>query len=282
MLPAQAARHKKEAARLGVQPDVAPRFAPARVMRRRFVPDLVTIAVFAVFVLAGLVKGVIGLGLPTVSLGLLAALMPPAQAAAILILPSLVTNVWQAFVGPYLKRLALRLWPTFTAAVAGTLIGSGWMTGAYARAGAVLLGLALVAYAVIGLAAVKFTAPRSAEIWLGPVVGLVTGFITAATGVFVIPLVPYLQAIGLEKDELVQALGLSFLVATFALAGNLFLSGALTAAVGPLALLALAAAGVGMAVGQVLRGRMDAATFRKAFFIGLLLLGLYLILRSFV
>ncbi|MBN9265741.1 MAG: sulfite exporter TauE/SafE family protein, partial [Hyphomicrobium sp.] len=49
----------------------------------------------AVFVLAGLTKGVIGLGLPTISMGLLALVMPPVQAAALLALPSFVTNFWQ-------------------------------------------------------------------------------------------------------------------------------------------------------------------------------------------
>lgn len=46
----------------------------------------------AVFLLAGFVKGVIGLGLPTVAVGLLSLVMPPVQAAALLILPSMVTN----------------------------------------------------------------------------------------------------------------------------------------------------------------------------------------------
>ncbi len=46
--------------------------------------------------------------------------------------------------------------------------------------------------------------------------GTVTGLIASVTGVFVIPSVPYLQAIGLEKEELLQALGLSFTISTLA------------------------------------------------------------------
>src|SRR5580704_11395627 len=60
----------------------------------------------AVFLLAGLIKGVIGLGLPTVSMGLLAIVMPPLQAAAILVLPSFLTNVWQMLAGPSLPTVA--------------------------------------------------------------------------------------------------------------------------------------------------------------------------------
>ena len=50
-----------------------------------------------VFLLAGLVKGMIGLGLPAVSMGLLTMMISPFQAASLLIVPSMVTNVWQLF-----------------------------------------------------------------------------------------------------------------------------------------------------------------------------------------
>ncbi|TGW06641.1 sulfite exporter TauE/SafE family protein, partial [Mesorhizobium sp. M2D.F.Ca.ET.145.01.1.1] len=64
----------------------------------------------AVFLAAGLVKGVVGMGLPTVAMGLLAAAMPPAEAAALLLIPSLVTNLWQLFTGPSFGGLCKRLW----------------------------------------------------------------------------------------------------------------------------------------------------------------------------
>ena len=67
--------------------------------------------VAAIFLLAGFVKGMIGMGLPTVAVGLLGLMMTPSQAAAILIVPSLVTNVWQALAGGHLRAVAARLWP---------------------------------------------------------------------------------------------------------------------------------------------------------------------------
>ena len=63
------------------------------------------------FLLAGLVKGAIGLGLPTVAIGLLGLIMTPAQAAAIMVAPALITNVWQAAVGGNLFPLIRRIWP---------------------------------------------------------------------------------------------------------------------------------------------------------------------------
>ncbi len=107
--------------------------APIGQCRRMFEPLLILIA--AAFLLAGFVKGVIGLGLPTVSMGLLAVTMPPAQALAIVIVPAIVTNIWQTFVGPYLRDIIRRLWPLMIGTVVGIWLNAGMLTGPYARYG---------------------------------------------------------------------------------------------------------------------------------------------------
>ena len=241
-------------------------------------PSLLLIA-GAVFLVAGLVKGVVGLGLPTVAMALLALVMTPAQAAALLIIPSFVTNVWQCRPMATLTALLRRLAPMQVGVVVGTLGGS-WLLGAPAGPWAGLtLGLALVAYAGWGLFGPKLSVRRDQEAWAGPVVGLVTGFITAATGVFVIPAVPYLQALGLDRDRLVQAMGLSFTVSTVALAIGLSFDGSFTANGAGTSLLMLAPAIAGMMVGQAIRERLSPAVFRTCMMVGLAGLGLQMILR---
>ena len=227
----------------------------------------------ATFLLAGLVKGVIGMGLPTVAMGLLALALRPAEAAAILVVPSLVTNVWQLLAGPRFGTLARRLWPMMATVLVGTIAGAGVLAGNVAGLAKVGLGVALIVYAVVGLAGIRLAVAARHEVWAGPLVGAVTGLITGATGVFAIPAVPYLQAIGLEKDELIQALGLSFTVSTIALALGLLRVDAWHAGSVWMSLLALAPALLGMQLGQMLRSRIAAATFRRVFFAGLLLLG---------
>jgi uncharacterized protein len=232
-----------------------------------------------IFLLAGFVKGVVGLGLPVIAMGLLALVMPPADAASILILPTVATNIWQMAAGPSLKPVIVRLWPLLLGVIGGTLAGAGWLVGGghYSTA---LLGIALVLYALSGLASIHLTVSKAAEPWLGPVVGVVTGLVAAATGVFAMPAVIYLQAIGLEKEDLVQALGLSFTVSSLALAVNLALVSALNLSLGPASLGALAVACLGMWLGQILRLRLRPATFRLCFLLGLLALGVYLIVRA--
>ncbi len=233
----------------------------------------------ATFLLAGLVKGVIGMGLPTVAMGLLAVAMPPAEAAALLVVPSLVTNLWQLLAGPAFLALARRLWSMMAGVIAGTIAGAGILVGNVAGLATVGLGVALIAYGVVGLAGVKMVLARRHEAWMAPVIGIATGLVTGATGVFVLPAVPYLQAIGLEKEELVQALGLSFTVSTLALALGLLRVDAWQVGSIGLSLLALVPALGGMWAGQALRRQISAALFRRVFFAGLLLLGLYLTLR---
>ncbi len=234
----------------------------------------------ATFLLAGLVKGVIGLGLPTVAMGLLGLALPPAQAASLLLVPSLVTNLWQLFAGPRFGPLLLRLWSMMLGICAGAWAGSGLITGGAAHLATVGLGAALVVYAAIGLTKLTLRVPPRLEPWAGPLVGLTTGLVTGATGVSVIPAVPYLGALGLERDDLVQALGLSFTASTLALAAGLASHGALPLRAAGASLLALAPALAGMALGGWLRARVRPATFRRCFFVGLLVLGSELIWRE--
>lgn len=239
-----------------------------------------SLLVVGTFVLAGMIKGVIGLGLPTVAMGLLGLAMAPTQAAALLIIPATLTNVWQLAFGGHLSGLVKRLWPMLLAIFFGTGAGTLWigMSGGHWVVRG--LGAALLLYALSGLFLPTLRVGRRSERWLGPLCGVLTGVITSATGVFVIPAVPYLQALGLSKDELVQALGLSFTVSTLALAGGLLWRGALGGGELSASLLALIPAMLGMWLGQSLRQRISALWFRRVFFIGLGLLGGHLLISG--
>ena len=244
-------------------------------------PSAEYLAVVAlIFFLAGIVKGVTGMGLPTVSMGLLGAFMPAVTAASLLIVPSFITNVWQLFSGPSFGRLIKRLWPMMLCIVAATMAGASLLTSANQQWATTGLGAALVVYAAFSLLARQLSVPARLERFMSPLVGAATGLVTGATGVFVIPAVPYLQALGLAKDDLVQALGLSFTVSTVALAIGLAKGGALHAGSLGLSLLAVLPALLGVWAGQRLRHRISPASFRRWFLICLLLLGLELALRS--
>ncbi|HAP24320.1 MAG TPA: hypothetical protein DCR74_01415 [Achromobacter sp.] len=239
-----------------------------------FDPGLLA-AVVAVFVLAGVVKGVVGLGLPTISMALLALVMAPAQAAALLIVPSLITNLWQALPWVTLCAVLRRIAGMQAGVCVGTVAGALYLGPPSGEWAAICLGLALVAYAAWGLFGSPPAVQPRHEPWIGIAVGAVTGVITAATGVFVIPAVPYLQALKLDKDALIQAMGISFTVSTVALAVGLWLNGGYTTGAASASMLMLLPALAGMALGQRLRDRLSPRTFKLCFMVSLALLGAY-------
>jgi uncharacterized membrane protein YfcA len=232
------------------------------------------------FLLAGFVKGVLGLGLPTVAIGILGLMMAPTEAAALLIIPSLVTNVWQLAAGPSFTSLIRRLWPMLLGIFIGTLAGIALFTGAQVGYATAVLGGSLMLYSALGMAPLRLAVPARAEPVLAPLIGAGTGLVTAVTGMSAIPSVPYLQALELDKDELVQALGLAFTVSTIALAIGLACVGTFRLSVAGTSFLALVPALGGMFIGQRVRALVSPAFFRRCFFLGMLALGAHLLLKA--
>lgn len=236
--------------------------------------------VITVFALAGMIKGTIGLGLPAVSMGLLTMVISPFQAATLLIIPSMVTNFWQLFAEGRVLQLIKRFWLLLL----GIIVGSIWSvfptlghTGFHSEA---LLGGMLALYGVYGLFAKSMPNLSKHEIWLSPIMGYLGGALTVATGVVVIPVVPYLQTLNLQRDDLVQSLGLAFTTSTICLAVFLHQNPVENMPIDyVMSAIALIPALVGMWLGTKIRYRISEQKFRKVFFCGLIALGSYMILR---
>src|SRR5580765_792322 len=206
------------------------------------------------FVLAGFVKGVLGQGLPTVAVGVLSLIMSPGEAAALIVIPALVTNIWQAWFGPSLAPLIRRLWPTLLASFVGTFVattlGLGLLTPEAAALARKALGIALILYGLLGVSRIQLLVSPRTEPWLGPAMGAANGAVATATGVFMFPVIPYIGALGLQRDDLVQAQGISFMVSTFALAIVVLGNGTLNATNGMASIAAMLVTFVGMFLGQ--------------------------------
>lgn len=241
---------------------------------------LTAAAVFAVFLVAGGVKGLVGFGLPAISLALLTLALDLTTAMVLVLVPSLVTNVWQAAAGGNGRAIVGRIWPFLAMATATVWLGAlvlvrvdaAWLSG--------LLGLVLVTYSTLNLGGARFALSARQEVWAGPALGVVNGLLTGMTGTFMMPGVLFLQAIGLSRDVLVQALGMLFTLSTAALAVALHGNGLLHVSLGSLSAAALVPAAIGMAFGQRIRKRLSEERFRRVLFIALLLLGAYIVVRS--
>lgn len=238
------------------------------------------LVVIGTFLIAGAVKGVIGLGLPSISLALLAVALDLHTAMALLLAPSLLTNLWQAAVGGHARVILVRLWPFLLMASVTIWVGVRALASRDPSLLTGLLGLLLVCYSLTHMLGIRPSIPARHEGWAGVLIGAVNGVFTGMTGSFVVPGVLFLQAIGLPRDMLIQAMGWLFTVSTLALGIALQQSNILDFDRALLSTAAVIPALLGMLGGQRLRKRLPEEQFRRIFFMSLLVLGGYLLLNS--
>ena len=247
------------------------------VLRMEF--DLLTYGLIASsFLLAGFVKGVVGLGLPTISLALLTALLDLPTAMALLVVPSFCTNVWQAVIGGHLGKLWRRLWPLLLAVMLMVWVGVALSEHFETALLTSFLGVILLLYAVVSLYGVPVIMPPAKQLWLAPICGALNGVLTGLTGSLFMPGVIYLQAMGLSRDELVQAMGLLFALSSLALGISLQDAGRIDPGLWQVSALTLLPALAGMQAGRFCRGHLSECLFRRIFLCGLATLGLYIML----
>ena len=236
------------------------------------------IMVGVVFCLAGFVKGMVGLGLPTVSLGLLSIIVDLPTAMAMLVMPSLATNVWQALAGGQIGALWRRLWRFLLMAVVMVHLGAQLSTLVETQFLHRCLGALLLLYAISGLMTKPPQLSPRLEMILGPVCGAINGLLTGLTGTLFVPGVMFLQSIGLPRDALVQAMGMLFAASTASLGLALYRHDLMPLSLGILSAAALLPALIGMQIGLGLRQRLSQDLFRQLFLIALGGLGGYILI----
>ena len=236
--------------------------------------------VSVVFVLAGLVKGISGMGLPTVAIALLSLFMLPAQAAMLMVMPTLATNLLQCW-GPHALLLIRKLGWLWCCLALVTIFSPLPDIADEGSNALILLGVVLMAYSLWGLTKPSLPSQRNSHPLVGAIVGGLTGVVTAATGVFALPMVPYMQTLGLSKEQFIQGLGFGFTIATTALAVRLGLDTWLAASLAPhVSLAAVVAAFVGMWIGARVRNRLNPVQFQRALYSVLGMLGFIMVARA--
>ncbi|OCQ19190.1 hypothetical protein A7985_20875 [Pseudoalteromonas luteoviolacea] len=240
-----------------------------------------TIAIIVgVFGFAGLVKGVVGLGLPPIVLGLLTAIIGIHPAMALVALPAFITNIVQAISGQYWRTLwqTQRLFFFFaTVSVALGCLLTQFIEQAYMS---LLLGVLLICYGSLGILKFKPHIRVSWQPRAGMLLGVCNGVFTGLTGSSAVPGVFYLQAIGLPKEKLIQAMGILFTCSSLGLSIGLIWQGILTPTTSALSVVALLPATIFMYLGAKLRKRISVALFQRIFYSALTLLGAYVIVKN--
>jgi len=232
------------------------------------------------FLLGGMVKGVIGLGFPVVVLALLATTIGLKEAMALLVIPGIVTNIWQALAGGAFRQLVKRLWSLLIATILGIWLGVYVLSMVDPTRLIVVLGILLFLYSVFSLTRAQIPPPGKHEIWLSPLMGAAGGFVCGLTGSYMVPGAIYVQALGLSRDGFIQAIGIVFVVLAAALGAAFWQYNLIDIEIGAVSVAALVPLVAGMFIGQRLRYRLSEEVFRKIFFVALLFVGIYMVGRN--
>ena len=241
---------------------------------------MTTLLILATFLLAGAIKGVIGLGLPSVSLAILTVAIDLESAMVLLLAPSLVTNFWQGLSGGHTRFLLHRLRLFLLIAAASVLAGVAAFQLADPIWLSALLGCLIGCYALVNLLGLSFRISTQGEPIAGFVCGLANGIFTGLTGSSVVPGVMYLQSLNLGRDQFVQAMGMLFSISTLALGVALWWQQRLPTELGAQSVAAVVPALAGMVIGRAVRQHLSEQRFRQIFFSSLLLLGIYIVFTS--
>ena len=254
--------------------------------------DILAIAAIA-FTVAGFVKGVFGFGFPIITLIIFTLTIGLLDALAIIVIPTIVTNIWQGLSGPYLKDIARRMWLYFIVAITFIWFTSAYLTVVNVKWPTAMLGAVLFVFALSRLLKVSISVPRQWELPLSVPLGAINGMLTGMTGSFMVPSVLFMQAMGLQRDMLVQAMGLQrdmlvqamgvfFAISTIVLALSLGKNDLISVQHLQLSVLALVPSILGLYIGRWLRLRINEERFQQAFLVSVLLLGGYISYQSIV
>lgn len=239
--------------------------------------ELPILLIASIFLLAGMVKGVVGFGLPTVSLGLLVMIVELPTAMALMLVPTFVTNVWQSLVGGNGLLIIRKIGAFLLAATVSVWFGTKLLASIDLMWSTVVLGVLLISYATTQLAGLVLINPEKKHTGLPVIAGVINGTFGGLTGAFIFPGMMYLQTVGLKKDQMIQAMGILFILTTIALALSLEGNGLLDFDIGWASVWAVFPAIFGMMLGSKIRQYLSEAQFRRALFIAMLLLGLMII-----
>ncbi len=247
---------------------------------------LILLAAAAIMAFGGFVKGAVGFALPMIGIGGIGSFMPAQDTVAILIFPTVLTNLWQTVrqgIGPAAETLG-QFWKLNLLLGLTIGIAAQWVPGIPSAGLFVFLGVLICAAAGLQLAGWRPRAPSAAEprMVIEIVTGVVAGICGGLSGVWGPPVLFFLIALDCGKTLQIRALGLAFTVGSLILVPAHFLSGLLNERTLPFSLLMCLPVALGMILGLRYQDRMDQALFRRMTLTVLCLAGLNLLRRGLI
>jgi uncharacterized membrane protein YfcA len=243
-------------------------------------PTAALVALFAVFVLGGVVKGVTGVGLPLVLVPLTAQFLPIPVTVALLTVPMVATNVTQAMEGGHTLSAIRRLLPVLIFVVIGLLLGVHLLLSIDRRLLSLILGISFLALAaMLGLMPHVRIGDATAR-WAGPIVGFAAGVLGGMSAMFGPPMIAYLVGRGTDPDSFVKQMAIFAFTASLTMLVALSGSGSMAGMDVLISAAAIIPIQAGMPLGRWLRRRTKPRWFRIFVLVVLALGGLDMLRRA--
>ena len=245
--------------------------------------EYLTLFVLIVFTFAGIVKGIIGMGLPTISLVVMTLILDIETAITMIVIPSFVTNLWQALTGKHLRDLIREFWFFLILSGLSVYIGTTLFFKMSNNVSTLLLALIIIFYSIIVLSGKKISFLNRNLFINKSVIFSSNGILAGLTGTLIVPGVFYFQSLNFKKEKLLQALGIHFSILSLFLGFSksyhktifdfeiLFLS-----------LASCVSAFIGIFVGRVILKRINEKMFRKIFLFSLLIIGILILIKAYI
>lgn len=236
---------------------------------------------FAALCTGGIAKGVTGIGLPIISIAVLVNFLPPSLSIAIVAMPILVTNLWQAVTSKNFMAPVKRFWPLILCFVGSLVLTAQLLAKMETHYLFAILGASLIIFTASNLFRPRVQAIRpSTERWLGPLAGVAGGILGGVSTIWGPPLMMFLMSLHLKKDDWVRTVGLIWFMGSVPLVLSFWANGMLNAQSFPLSVAACVPGMIGILIGEKIRNWINQDTFRKVMLTLLFLIGLNLIRRA--
>ena len=236
----------------------------------------------AITLFAGFVKGAVGFAMPMIMISGFSSFLPPETALAGLILPTVVTNLSQAFRQGW--QPALQTVQTYRRILIATVIfivvSAGFVHVIPQNLFLLLLGVPITAFAVLQLSGVNLALRLEHRARAEWILGAIGGLYGGISGVWGPPLLVYLLSIKASKTETVRVQGVIFLIGAVVLFAAHLQSGVLNRQTLIFSALLVIPAQLGQMIGTRIQDRLDQSRFRRWTLILLVLTGLNLARRA--
>ena len=241
---------------------------------------LQVIIILGTYFFASSIKGITGLGFSTICLPFMVLTVGLKAALPLLIIPSLASNLIVMRQAGYFRTTLFRFWHMLIATALGVCLGLMLLDTVNNKLAGAILGLVLILWCTFSYVAPNLKLPLEKERPTGIISGIATGIINGLTGSQVIPCVPYLMALNLDRNVFIQATNISFTLSSLIMAVGLTHLELFTLDAIKLSIIGLVLVLFGLQLGTKIRPRLSPANFRLAVLIVLFITALGLLLKA--